>query len=114
MKKVKNEKFKAKNKKLLFIFVEKAFDHRVPRKVTCFAFRQKGALEYLVNGVMSFYNGCKTAVSVPGLTIKFIFCESRCPSRVCFESTFIYHGSGCSDRRCEGWLINGAVVCRRS
>ena len=28
--------------------------------------------------------------------------QSWCPSRVCFESTFIYHGNGCSDRRCEG------------
>ena len=26
--------------------------------------------------------------------MKFIFCESWCPSRVWFESTFIYHGNG--------------------
>ena len=61
------EKFKAKNKKLFFIFVdlEKAFD-RVPREVICFALRRKGAPEYLVNGVMSLYKGCNTAVSVDG------------------------------------------------
>ena len=48
------EKFRAKNKKLFFVFVdlEKAFD-RVPREVIQFALRQKGAPEYLVNGVMS-------------------------------------------------------------
>ena len=61
------EKFRAKNKKLFFVFVdlEKAFD-RVPRRVIRFALRRKGVPEYLVNGVMSLYNGCKTAVSVDG------------------------------------------------
>ena len=46
------EKFRAKNKKLFFIFVdlEKAFN-RVPRDVICFALRQKGVSEYLVNEV---------------------------------------------------------------
>ena len=35
-----------------------------------------------------------------------MFCESWCPSRVCFESNFIYHGNGCSDRRCgDGSLM---------
>ena len=50
------EKFRSKNKKLLFVFVdlEKAFD-QVPRKVIGFALRQ-----YLVNGVMSMHQGCKT------------------------------------------------------
>ena len=38
---------------------------RVPREVICFAFRQ-GVPEYLVNGVMSLYKGCKTAASVDG------------------------------------------------
>ena len=62
-----SEKFRAKNKKLLFVFVdlEKAFD-RVPREVIRFALRRKGVPEYLVNGVMSLYKGCKTAVSVDG------------------------------------------------
>ena len=66
-----SEKFRAKNKTLIFKLVdlEMAFD-RVPTKL--------------------------------------------CPSRVCFESTFIHHGNGCSDRRCEGWYINGVVVCGRS
>ena len=61
------EKFRAKNKKLFFVFVdlEKAFD-RVPRKVIRFALRRKGVPEYLVNGVMSLYEGGKTAVLVDG------------------------------------------------
>ena len=58
------EKFRAKNKKLFFVFVdlEKAFDQGVIR----FALRWKGVPEYLVNGVMSLYKGCKTAVVVDG------------------------------------------------
>ena len=48
---------------------------------------------------MSLYKGCKTAVLVDG-SIKFIFCESWSPSRVCFESTVVHYGNGCSDRRC--------------
>ena len=34
--------------------------------------------------------------------------------KVCFEYIFIDNSSRCSDRRCEGWLINEAVICRRS
>ena len=62
-----SEKFRAKNKKLFFVFVdlEKAFD-LVPREVICFALREKGVPEYLVNWVISLYKGCKTAVSVDG------------------------------------------------
>ena len=62
-----SEKFRAKNKKLFFIFVDlkKAFDP-VPQEIICFALRQKGVPEYLVNGVISFYKGCKTAASVDG------------------------------------------------
>ena len=62
-----SEKFRAKNKKLFFIFVdmEKAFD-RVPREAIRFALKQKGVPEYLLNGVMSLYKGCNTAVSVEG------------------------------------------------
>ena len=64
---VLTEKFRAKNKKLFFVFVdlEKAFD-RVPREVIRFALRRKGVSEYLVNGVMSLYEGCNTAVFVDG------------------------------------------------
>ena len=60
-----SEKFRAKNKKLFFIFVdlEKAFD-RVRKEVIRFDLRLKGVAKYLVNGVMSLYKGCKTAVSV--------------------------------------------------
>ena len=108
-----SEKFRVKNKKLFFIFVdlEKAFD-RVPREVTRLTLRRKGVPEYLVNRVMSLYKGCKTAVSVNGELSRSFFCESWCPRRVCFESSFIYHGNGCSDRRCAGWFINGVAVCR--
>ena len=62
-----SEKFRAKSKKLLFIFVdlEKAFDW-VPREVIRFALKREGVPEYLVNGIMSLYKGCKTAVSVDG------------------------------------------------
>ena len=34
------------------------------REVIHFALRQKGVPEYLVDGVMCLYKGCKTAVSV--------------------------------------------------
>ena len=62
-----SEKFRAKNKKLFFIFVdlENAFDW-VPREVICFALRWKGVPEYLVDGVMSLYKSCKTTVSGDG------------------------------------------------
>ena len=61
-----SEKFRAK-KKLFFIFVDlkKDFD-RVSWEVFHFALRRKGVPEYLVNGVMSLYKGCKTASSVDG------------------------------------------------
>ena len=61
-----SEKFRAKNK-LFFVFVdlEKVSD-RVTREATRFALRRKCAPEYLINGVMSLYKGCKTAVSVGG------------------------------------------------
>ena len=60
------EKFSAKNK-LFFIFVDlqKAFD-QLSREVISFALRQKGVPECLVNGIMSLYKGCNTAVSVDG------------------------------------------------
>ena len=48
------EKFRAKNKKLFFIFVDlkQAFD-QVPWEDICFASIQQGVPEYLVNVVMS-------------------------------------------------------------
>ena len=60
------EIFRAKNK-LFFVFAdqEKAFEW-LPREVICFALRWKGVRKYVVNGVMSFYKGCETAVSVDG------------------------------------------------
>ena len=61
------EKFRAKNKKLFFIIVDLKKDcDWVPMEAICFALRQKGVPEVLVNGIMSFYKGCKTAVSVDG------------------------------------------------
>ena len=109
--------WKIRSQFFIFVYLEKAFDW-VPRKCVCFSLRLKGVAEYLVNKVMSLDKGCKTAVSIDGELSSsfsvFILCESWCLSRVCFESTFIYHGNGCSDRRCEGWFINGVVVCKRS
>ena len=70
----------------------------MPRKVICFALRRKSVPEYLVDGVMSLYKSCKTAVSV-GRELSSSF-------SVEVESTFIYYG--------KGWFINGVVVCRRS
>ena len=49
----------------MFVDLKKAFN-QVPREVICFALKQKGVPEYLVNGVMSLYKDCKTAVSVDG------------------------------------------------
>ena len=60
------ENFRAKNKSFfILVDLEKAFD-RGPRETIYFAFRQKGIPEYLGNGVMPLYKGCKTAVSVDG------------------------------------------------
>ena len=36
------------------------------REVICFTLKQKSVPEYLVNGFMSLYKGCGTAVSVDG------------------------------------------------
>ena len=62
-----SEKFRAKNNKLFFIFVhlEKAFDWE-SRELIRFALKAKDVPEYLVNGVMTLYKGCKTAASVDG------------------------------------------------
>ena len=106
-----SQKFRAKNNKLLFIFVDLEKDSdRVPREVICFALRRNDVPEYLRNGVMSLCKGCKTAVSVDGeLSSSF-----SAKVGVHQESAYIYHGNECSDRRWEGWFINGVVVCRRS
>ena len=59
------EKFTTKNTFFVIVDLEKDFD-RVPRKLIRFALRRKGVSEYLVDGVMFLYKGCKTAVSVNG------------------------------------------------
>ena len=58
-----SEKFRAKNKKLFFIFVdlEKAFDW-VPREVVHFALRRMDVPGYLVNEGISPYKSCKNAL----------------------------------------------------
>ena len=60
-----SEKFRAKNCFFISDDLEKAFDW-VTKEIICFALRRKGALEYLVNLVMSLYKGCKIAISVDG------------------------------------------------
>ena len=49
------EKFGAKNKKLLLVFVDL---DQVSNEIICFALRWKVVLEYLVDGVMSPYKSC--------------------------------------------------------
>ena len=49
----------------IFFDLEKAFNW-VSREVICFTLKQKSVPEYLVNGFMSLYKGCGTAVSVDG------------------------------------------------
>ena len=87
-----NERFRVKNKYVLFFDLEKIFD-QVPREVICSALRWKSA---------------------PFGELWSRFSLKVCPSRVCFETTFIYYGNGCSDRRFEGLFVNGVVVCRGS
>ena len=58
------EKFRAKNNKLLLIFIDLKKVSEKARKVINFALRRKGVPEYLVNGVMLLYKGCETAVAV--------------------------------------------------
>ena len=61
------EKFRAKGKKLHWIFVdlEKAFD-RVPRPVIVEALRHQTVPEMLIKAVMATYKGAKTSVLVDG------------------------------------------------
>ena len=69
-----SEKFRAKKERLFLIFVdlEKAFD-QVPRDVVSFVLCWKGVPEYLVNEVMSLYNGCRTVVLVDGELSRLFF-----------------------------------------
>ena len=61
--KKKNTDPKIKSCFFLFADLENTFD-QVPREVIPLALRWKGVLKNLLNGVMSLYKGCKTAVSV--------------------------------------------------
>ena len=62
------KKFRAKNKKLFFLFllIWKRLLIRCQEKLFVFALWRKCVPEYLVEGVMSLYKGCETAVSVDG------------------------------------------------
>ena len=86
--------------------MKKAVD-RVPREVIHFALRQKGVPEYLVNGVMSLYKGCKTAASVDGELSSSFSVKVGVHQGSALSPLYL-----CSDRRCEGWFVNGVVVCR--
>ena len=59
--------FRAKKRSCFIVFVnlKEAFIW-MPREIICFALRWKGVPEYLVDEVMSLYNGCETTVSVDG------------------------------------------------
>ena len=58
----------------LSLDLEKAFGD-AQREIICFPLRQKSVSEYLVNGIMTPYQICKTAISVEGESSGF-FCES--------------------------------------
>ena len=75
-------------------------------------FRAKNKKLFLVDGVMTLYEGCKTTVSIDGelsssFSVKLVVHQGSA------LSPFFYNGNGCSDS-CEGWFINGAAVCRQS
>ena len=69
-----SEKFRAKKERFFLIFVdlEKAFD-QVPREVVSFVLCWKGVPEYLVNEVMSLFNGCRTVVLVDAELSRLFF-----------------------------------------
>ena len=86
----------------------------MPREVIHFALTWKGVPEYMVNGVMSLYKGCKTATSVDGelsssFSVKVGVYQGSALSPLLF--IMVIH---VNDRRCEGWFINGVVVYRQS
>ena len=49
----------------------------MPSEVICFVLRRKSIPEYLVDGVMSPYKGCKTATSVDGKPSSTFFVKLR-------------------------------------
>ena len=55
----------------IFVDLEKAFD-RVPKEVIRFALRRKGVPEYLLNGVIALYKGCKTAQLLGNYQVHFL------------------------------------------
>ena len=71
----------------IFVDLENAFDW-VPRENISFALWQKSVPKYLVDGVMSFYKGYKTAASVDG---ELSSCEIKLSVKVC-----IHQGSALS------------------
>ena len=71
----------------IFVDLENAFDS-VPRENISFALWQKSVPKYLVDRVMSFYKGYKTAASVDG---ELSSCEIKLSVKVC-----IHQGSALS------------------
>ena len=60
------KKFWPKISCFLYLLTWKRLLVRVPREVIHSTSRQRGVPEYLLNGVMSLYKGCKTVVSIDG------------------------------------------------
>ena len=54
----------------MLLDLEKAID-LVRIEVVCFALKFQDVLKYLANGVMSLYQGIKTAISVEGKLFAF-------------------------------------------
>ena len=80
-----------------------AFDW-VPREVVWYALRQKGVTEDLVDGVISLFKCCKTAVSVDG-NYQIHFLWKLMSFKGLLESTLIYHGYILTEDVKDGSLI---------
>ena len=100
-------KTSAKNKKLFFIFVdmEKTFDW-VPREVINFALRRNPSKYPRTFGGCSYVSlqrlkSCCLSWWGP---IKFIFCESWCSPKVCFDYTMVIYV----------WTCRRYVLCGES
>ena len=108
------EKFRAKNNKLFLIFVDLKKVGEKAREVISFALTRKGVAEYLVNGPMLLYKGCKTAVSVDSKlssssSVKVGVHQMSALSPLLFMMVM----DVLMMRRRDGWFIYCLVVCRR-
>ena len=85
----------------MFVDLEKVFD-RVPREDTRFPFRRKSVPEYLVNRVMSLYQGCKMLLQLKGnYHILFYVKVIQWSPLIPLLAIVIFHYNGCFARRCE-------------